>query len=130
MSSPFKKKIVDQGFININFPLTRGTATALSSTTDTLKAAKNSLLALLSTRRGERMFSDFGTNLQSFVFDPNDDTLKRDIEREIKDSVSRWLPPLRIIDVKIQTADSRTMKLLVKFQLVENQYEDSLELII
>ncbi len=131
MTSPYKKKI-QPGFININFPITRGAASALSSTSDVSRAAKNNLIALLSTRIGERMFSDFGTNLQSFVFDPSDSVLQIDIEDEIKNAVNKWLPYLTIVEAKMMLSNisDRSFRLFVKFQLTENQYEDSLELIV
>ena len=131
MSSPYKRQ-QSAGFLNINLPLTKGIGSAMSCTSDVVRAAKNNLVALLLTRVGERIFSNFGTNLQSFIFEPGDSNIQSEIEQEVRNSIQKWLPYLQVSEVKALSTSSpdRSFRLFVRYILTENQYEDSLEVIV
>lgn len=68
------------------------------------QATKNSyssnLLLLLLTEKGERYYeSDYGTNLLKYIFDPNDNLTSSQVEEEIRDTVSLYIPEVKITSV-------------------------------
>lgn len=64
---------------------------------------KSDLLHLILTRRGQRYYlPEFGTNLLQFIFEPNDIITHSDIEKEIKDTVKKYIPNLTINSVIVE----------------------------
>lgn len=60
----------------------------------------SNLLLLLLTQKGERYYeSDYGTNLLKYIFEPNDNLTAGDIEEEIKNTVSLYIPEVKITSV-------------------------------
>ena len=87
---------------NIKFPLTDSPDTNTYFATNQISkdALTSDLLFLLLTQKGERYYNPgFGTNLLKFVFEPLDSTSTGDIEQEIKDTVSLYIPALKITKV-------------------------------
>lgn len=83
---PFKDDNVTNGFLSMN----KVTKDSYSS----------NLLLLLLTQKGERYYeSDFGTNLLKYIFEPNDNITANDIETEIKETVSLYIPEIKITSV-------------------------------
>lgn len=65
----------------------------------------SNLLLLLLTQKGERYYeSDYGTNLLKYIFEPNDDLTSEDVEEEIRDTVSLYIPEVKITSVKFNWA--------------------------
>lgn len=84
---------------NIKFPLEDDVSknTYFRMTRITKDALSSDLLLLLLTQKGERYYeSDYGTNLMKFIFEPNDTTTADEIEKEIKSTVSLYIPVLTI----------------------------------
>lgn len=68
------------------------------------QATKNSyssnLLLLLLTEKGERYYeSDYGTNLLKYIFEPNDSLTSSQVEEEIRETVSLYIPEVKITSV-------------------------------
>jgi len=87
---------------NIKFPLTDSpdTNTYFSTNQVSKDALTSDLLLLLLTQRGERyMMPQFGTGLLKYVFEMNDQNSASDIEEEIKNTVSLYIPALKITKV-------------------------------
>ena len=60
----------------------------------------SNLLLLLLTEKGERYYeSDYGTNLLKYIFEPNENLTATDIEKEIRDTVSLYIPEVKITSV-------------------------------
>jgi phage baseplate assembly protein W len=60
----------------------------------------SNLLLLLLTQKGERYYeSDYGTNLLKYIFEPNDNLTANDVEKEIRDTVSLYIPEVKITSV-------------------------------
>lgn len=60
----------------------------------------SNLLLLLLTRKGERYYeSDYGTNLLKYIFEPNDGVTSSQIEEEIRNTVSLYIPEVKITSV-------------------------------
>lgn len=87
---------------NITYPFKDDNSTrALFSTNRVTKDSYSSnLLLLLLTQRGERYYNpEYGTNLIKYIFEPNDNLTSNDIEEEIKNTVSLYIPELKITSV-------------------------------
>jgi phage baseplate assembly protein W len=66
---------------------------------------RSELIHLLLTRKGTRYYlPDFGTRLYEFIFEPLDGPTFSDIDAEIRDSVSEYLPGLTISNISISPA--------------------------
>jgi phage baseplate assembly protein W len=66
---------------------------------------RSNLIHLLLTRKGSRYYlPDFGTRLYEFIFEPMDAPTFSDIESEIRDSVSDYMPNLTITNISIKPA--------------------------
>lgn len=86
------------GFIGLKFPLNSGNSSSnsknlfnLSQTTE--EQAVTNYVNLLLTKRGERyMQPEFGVGLQYYLFEPNTDATRSEIEFEIERQSAFWLP--------------------------------------
>ena len=60
----------------------------------------SNLLLLLLTQKGERYYeSDYGTNLLKYIFEPNDNLTSTQVEEEIRNTVSLYIPEVKITSV-------------------------------
>jgi len=60
----------------------------------------SNLLLLLLTQKGERYYeSDYGTNLLKYIFEPNDSLTADDVEEEIRNTVSLYIPEVKITSI-------------------------------
>jgi phage baseplate assembly protein W len=98
--------MADYPTYGINFPFRdslEGTYFDLS--TDSDQEVRSNLVHLLLTRKGTRYFlPDFGTRLYEFIFEPMDGPTFSDIEAEIRDSVSQYIPGITITKIEIKPA--------------------------
>ena len=63
------------------------------------------LIHLLLTKKGTRYFlPDFGTRLYEYLFEPLDGPTFSDLESEIRDSVSEFIPGITITNITITPA--------------------------
>jgi len=92
----------------INFPFRDsfdGRFLDLSSTID--EEIRTDLIHLLLTRKGTRYFlPDFGTRLLEYIFEPLDGPTFSEIESEIRDSVSKYVPNLVITKIAVYDAST------------------------
>ena len=91
--------------INIKFPLnddsTKNSFFLMKQVTK--EAFTSDLLLLLLTAKGERYYQpDYGTNLLKYIFEPNDTLTANDIEQELKNTVSLYIPALKISEVSFK----------------------------
>ncbi len=87
---------------NIKFPLNDDTTTNTFFQTSkvTKDAFSSDLLLLLLTQKGERYYDpNYGTDLLKFIFEPNDQLTAVSIEEELKQTVSLYIPNLKITAV-------------------------------
>jgi phage baseplate assembly protein W len=63
---------------------------------------KSDLLILLMTNPGERiMLPQYGTNLNKFLFEPNDELLRQEVKNEIITAIKNWEPRVTITNIEI-----------------------------
>lgn len=90
----------------INFPFVQsqyGDYLSLSLTSD--EEVRSNLIHLLLTRKGTRYYMpEFGTRLYEYIFEPLDGPTFSQIESEIRDTVSIYLPELTLTNVSIKAA--------------------------
>ena len=66
---------------------------------------RSNLIHLLLTRKGSRYYlPDFGTRLYEFIFDPMDGPTFSEIEGEIRESVSQYIPGITITNIEVKPA--------------------------
>jgi len=124
---------------NIKFPLNDdvSTNTYFQMSRVTKDAFSSDLLLLLLTQRGERYYEpDYGTNLLKFIFEPNDSMTEKDIEQEIKNTVSLYIPALKIqsvtfstlLDEEGQPISENQLNVNIKFTYNEDAFSENGEL--
>lgn len=95
------------GYIGIKFPANGTTAGSnggffnMSRTTE--EQAVTNYINLLLTKRGERyMQPSYGIGIQYRLFEPNTESLRDDIEFEISQQSSIWLPYIRNHSIEVR----------------------------
>lgn len=120
---------------NITFPIKDNieTNTFLQLSQTSKSAYTSDLLLLLLTERGQRFYMpDFGTNLISHIFSPNDSITFGDIQQEIKRSVAAYIPYLNIDSIEMEKVDVDGMEIpenqiniIVGFTYSEDSFTES-----
>lgn len=68
--------------------------------------AKSNLRNLLATKKGERIMQpEFGTGLQSLLFEQLDDNLEQNLQSVITETVRFWLPYINIEEIDVRMTD-------------------------
>ena len=74
---------------------------------------RQAIYTLLDTDPGERvMRPDFGCGLRRYLMQPNNPATRAGIAREIEQSLTRWEPRVRLVDVAVTPTDDRAMVLI------------------
>lgn len=91
----------------------------------------SNLLLLLLTQKGERLYeSDYGTNLLKYIFEPNDDLTASDVEEEIRNTVSLYIPEVKITSISFNwfadddTLSENELNVNVKFVYSEGNFTE------
>jgi phage baseplate assembly protein W len=125
--------------INIKFPVRDDVTknTFLQRTSISKDAFSSDLLLLLLTERGERYYQpDYGTNLLKYIFEQNDQLTALEVEKEIKRTVSKYIPSLTINKVEFNwlyddqgnPISENQLNVKVKFTYSEDAFNESGEL--
>lgn len=104
----------------ITLPIKKGNTGYFEQAFTSFEQAKANLKNLLLTAKGERVMQpEFGTGLQSLLFEPMDDTFEDRLQDVITQTVSYWLPYINIeeIDVEMTDAmkDNHTANMTIQF---------------
>jgi len=74
-------------------------------TLEGIELVKQDLLNHIHTQKGERvMMPAFGTNIQSYIMEPNDSIVVKKIEEELKDVINAD-PRVELVNMNIDTLD-------------------------
>jgi len=95
-----------------------------------MQAVDQSLRMLLKTAKGE-LFGDpnFGTNLYTFIYDVEGDTLNQLIKEEIVTCVSQQCPRVYISQDDIQiTAEDKTLLINISYHIRYSNYSSNFSL--
>ena len=94
--------------VGLEFPLGRvgGGDGYFKSTKTTVESIKNNIRLLLQTHRGERVFQpNLGMDLRSLIFEPLTEDITIQIENNIVDVYSRWLPFVDLRNINVNRKD-------------------------
>ena len=94
--------------VGIEFPFGRvgGGDGYFKSTKTTVESIKNNIRLLLQTHRGERVFQpSLGMNLRSIIFEPLTEEITVQIENNIVDVFSKWLPFVDLRNIVVERRD-------------------------
>jgi phage baseplate assembly protein W len=113
-------KEFDSYAYGITLPIKKGNTGYFEQAFTSFEQAKANLKNLLLTAKGERVMQpEFGTGLQSLLFEPMDDTFEDRLQDVITQTVSYWLPYINIeeIDVEMTDAmkDNHTARMTIQF---------------
>ena len=90
----------------ITLPLKRGGNGYFEQAYTSFEQAKSNLKNLLLTKRGERVMQpEFGTGLESLLFEPMDDSFEGKLTEVITQTVNYWLPYINIEEIDIEMTD-------------------------
>ena len=107
-----KKVVIDTEEFNdyavgLSLPIKNGNGGFFEQNFNTFDQAKSNLRNLLLTKKGERFLQpEFGSGLQTLLFEPIDETFETRASDTITESVSQWLPYITIDDIFIDISDS------------------------
>ena len=111
----------------INFPFKESKeGKYLSLSKSYQEEIRTDLLHLILTRKGSRYFlPDFGTRIYEFIFEPMDGPTFDSIRDDIKTSVEKYIPNLRINDISITpyTDEDKSAVGDLSFSTEPSQYE-------
>ncbi len=123
--------------INIRFPTNDDTTTNAFFKLNqiTKEALSSNLLFLFLTEKGERYYMpDFGTNLLKYVFEPADNITVEDIKEEIDQTVSEYMPNIKINDIVfswigedgsiVETDGTHQLTIKISFTYSENFFSE------
>jgi phage baseplate assembly protein W len=85
---------------------------------------RESICIILRTQQGERILRpDFGCGLDRYLFEPNSVATLRLIQEEVKLSIQRWEPRVRLNDVvvAVNPTDARAVDITIYYTLVATQ---------
>ncbi len=94
---------------NIKFPIRDDVERNyfLKMNTITKDAFASDLLLLLLTEKGQKWYDpNYGSFLVKFLFEPDDNLLQSDITKDIKETVSTYIPQLTISNVLFKKINS------------------------
>lgn len=94
-------------------------------------AMLSNLLLLLFTGKGERYYDpDYGTYLMVYIFEPNDSITQDAVIKDIKKTVSIYMPAIKISTVEFsETEDDKTqLNVHIEFTYSEENFTESGEL--
>ena len=111
----------------ITLPIKNGETGFFEQAFTSYEQAKSNLKNLLLTKKGDRIMQpNFGTGLQSLLFEQIDDTFEQKIQETITKNVNYWLPYISIknIDVEMtnELKDQNRVNLSLEFT-VGNQID-------
>ncbi len=74
---------------------------------------RQAIFTLLDTEPGERvMRPDFGCGLRRYLMAPNNPATRAGIQHEISNTLARWEPRVKVVDIAVTPTDDRAMVLI------------------
>jgi phage baseplate assembly protein W len=91
----------------LTLPIKRGNTGYFEQAFTSFEQTKANLKNLLMTKKGERLMQpEFGTGLDSLLFEPMDATFETELQDTITETVSYWLPYVNIEEIDIEMTDA------------------------
>ena len=129
-----KKLVIDSNqfedyAIGITLPIQIGN-TAFNQSFITADQVKSNIKNLLLTKRFERLMQpEFGSGIQELLFNMNDEMFADNLENNIVDTLSKWLPYVNVETINIQQSnefkDNNKVEVSVSFRVSDTQVLDT-----
>jgi phage baseplate assembly protein W len=115
--------------IGITLPIQIGN-TAFNQSFITADQVKSNIKNLLLTKRFERLMQpEFGSGIQELLFNMNDEMFADNLENNIVDTLSKWLPYVNVETINIQQSnefkDNNKVEVSVSFRVSDTQVLDT-----
>ena len=115
--------------IGITLPIQIGN-TAFNQSFITADQVKSNIKNLLLTKRFERLMQpEFGSGMQELLFNMNDEMFADNLENNIVDTLSKWLPYVNVETINIQQSnefkDNNKVEVSVSFRVSDTQVLDT-----
>lgn len=100
----------------------------------TKDALTSDLKLLFLTKKGQRYYMpDYGTNLEKFIFEPQDGTTQNDILEDLRASVRKYMPNITINNVAFFTnvdegytdLSDEEIRVLISFTYTDDVFSDN-----
>jgi hypothetical protein len=102
--------VIDEGenAIGLSLPFNTENGSMFGLNFLSIDQAISNVKNLILTRKGERInHPEFGTDLQSFIFEPNFPDLREAIGEEIRSAIEQWLPYIIINNLEVRVPNAR-----------------------
>jgi len=115
--------------IGITLPIQIGN-TAFNQSFITADQIKSNIKNLLLTKKFERLMQpEFGSGIQELLFNMNDEMFADNLENNIVDTLSKWMPFVNVETINIQQPndykDSNKVEVSVSFRVSDTQILDT-----
>ena len=103
--------MANQNNLGITFPYQEDlTGKFLRLNQNDKEEIKSKLALLITTQKGQRLFnSNFGINIEQFLFQPMDEQTYNAIRDEITANVTRYIPSLKIENIQTDVSESQKL---------------------
>tara|TARA_X000001382_G_scaffold27068_2_gene17420 strand:+ start:442 stop:858 length:417 start_codon:yes stop_codon:yes gene_type:complete len=120
----------DDIYVGIEFPLDYSQEGFFRKTKTIRQQVKSNIRNLLLTERGERVFQpNFGSNLKSLLFEQITPTLLENVENNIRESLSTWLPYVNVNNLVAVQDDRNLNQVLISLEYSTTLEPDALDTI-
>ena len=107
----------DDIYIGVEFPLDFSVDGFLRKTKTIRQQVKSNIRNLLLTSKGERVFQpNFGSDLKILLFEQISPESLSNVENSIRQSLSTWLPYVRVVNVVVVQDDRNPNQVLVSLE--------------
>ncbi len=102
------------------FPFGVDSTGGIAYTIDVPTTVQQRVLSAIRTSKGERVFNpDYGTDLHTLIFESADSFLEDRAVEMVRESVERWVPEVRIIEVPVDIKqDDGEVVIGVRYELL------------
>jgi|TARA_R100000030_G_C3208468_1_gene112716 phage baseplate assembly protein W len=120
----------DDIYVGIEFPLDYSSQGFFRRTKTIRQQVKSNIRNLLLTEKGERVFQpNFGSNLKSLLFEQITPTSLENVENDIRESLSTWLPYVNVNNLVVVQDDRNPNQVLTSLEYSTTLEPDSLDTI-
>ena len=120
----------DDIYVGIRFPLDHSPEGFFYKTKTIREQVKSNIRNLLLTSKGERVFQpNFGSNLKSLLFEQITPVSLENVENDIRESLSTWLPYVNVNDLVVAQDSADSNKVLTSLEYSTTLEPESLDTI-
>ena len=120
----------DDIYVGIRFPLDHSPEGFFYKTKTIREQVKSNIRNLLLTEKGERVFQpNFGSNLKSLLFEQITPISLENVENDIRESLSTWLPYVNVNNLVVVQDDRNPNQVLTSLEYSTTLEPDSLDTI-